>query len=372
MPSPKFRIIDADGHVMEPPGMWERYIGPEYRDRAPRVVRGPSGRSGFESGGRVSPRPECISLAMRGAFAARVREHLGEYLEAEYNAESQIKAMDAGGIEIAFLYPTQGLYMASIDDLAPELAIAICRAYNDWMLDFCAAAPDRLRPVGMLVALHDPTLAAQEVERLAARGFKAVFVRPNPIRGRNLDDPAYEPFWAACERRGLAVGIHEGVGAYLPEAGADRFRNFFACHAASHPMEQMLAMLALIGGGVLERHPQLRVAFLESGCGWLPYWLWRMDEHGQQTEGVAGEPQLSMKPSDYFRRQCWISCEPDEPYIPHVLDFIGEDRLLFASDYPHPDHKWPETLETMLALPVPDSARRKILWDNPAALYGLA
>src|SRR3989441_3890080 len=248
MPSPKFRIIDADGHVMEPPGMWERYIGPEYRDRAPRVVRGPSGRSGFESGGRVSPRPECISLAMRGAFAARVREHLGEYLEAEYNAESQIKAMDAGGIEIAFLYPTQGLYMASIDDLAPELAIAICRAYNDWMLDFCAAAPDRLRPVGMLVALHDPTLAAQEVERLAARGFKAVFVRPNPIRGRNLDDPAYEPFWAACERRGLAGGIHEGGGGDLPQAGAPRVWDIFPRPPPPLPLEQMRAKPAHLCG----------------------------------------------------------------------------------------------------------------------------
>lgn len=371
MPSPRFRIIDADGHVMEPRDMWQRYIEPRFRDQAPRVAQRPDGRAGFESAGRLSPRHEAVSTAVRAAFASRIREHLGEYLAAGYDPASQIRAMDEGGIEISFLYPTQGLYVAAIDDMDAGLAIAICRAYNDWIVEFCAYAPARLRPVGMLTALHDPALAVGEAERLAARGFTALFVRPNPIRGRTLDDAAYEPLWAACERLGLAVGIHEGVGAYLPTAGADRFASFFACHAASHPIEQMLAMLALIGGGVLERHPRLRVAFLESGCGWLPYWLWRMDEHWETTMGIDGEPALPARPSDYFRRQCWISLEPDEPYLPRVLDVIGEDRLLFASDYPHPDHKWPETVEAMRALPIAEAAKRRILWDNPAAFYAL-
>ncbi len=367
-------IIDADGHVMEPAGMWERYIEPAFRDRAPRIVRDPSGVLHIDSDGRRCPRVDGVnrvSAAMRRAFSERVRESLGPYLRADYDAASQIRAMDEGGIEIAYLYPTQGLYTAAIDDLDPALAIAICRAYNDWIVDFCAFAPARLKPVGMLVGLHDPALAVREVERLAPRGFTAIYVRPNPIHGRRLDHADYEPLWGACERLGLAVGVHEGVGAHLPTAGADRFESFFAGHAASHPMEQMLAMAALIGGGVLERHPALRVAFLESGCGWLPYWLWRLDEHWEKTEGIEGEPALSMKPSDYFRRQCWIACEADEPDVPRVLDVIGEDRVVFASDYPHPDHKWPETVETMLAMPLGDAAKRKILRDNPAALYRL-
>jgi predicted TIM-barrel fold metal-dependent hydrolase len=372
MAARRFRIIDADGHVMEPPGMWERYIDPAFRAQAPRVVARPDGRTGFLSAGTLSPRYECVSTGMRAAFAARVREHMPGPLAAQYDAPSQLAAMDEGGIEVAFLYPTQGLYVAAVDAMDPALAIAVCRAYNDWLVDFCAADPARLRPVGMLPALHDPAAAVAEVERVAGRGFRAVFVRPNPVRGRNLDDPAYEPLWAACERLGVGVAVHEGVGAFLPEIGADRFRTFFATHAACHPMEQMLAMLALVGGGVLERHPRLRVAFLESGCGWLPYWLWRMDEHWEATRGVPGEPDLPAAPSEYFRRQCWISCEPDESYVPQILDLIGEDRILFASDYPHPDHRWPETAEAMLAMPLPDGAKRKILWDNPAAFYGLA
>lgn len=368
---PRFDIIDADGHVMEPVGMWERWIDPAFRDRAPRITRGPDGRTVFLSGGRHSPRAECISPAMLASFAARTAAYLGEYREAGYTAAAQLRAMDAGGIEMAFLYPTQGLYVAAVDDLDPALGLAVCRAYNDWVRDFCDPAPERLRPVAMLVALHDPALAVAEARRVAARGFAGVFVRPNPIRGRTLDHADYEPLWAECERLGLAVGVHEGVGAHLPTAGADRFRGFFATHAASHPLEQMLAVLALIGGGVLERHPGLRVAFLEAGCGWLPYWLWRLDEHWEKTRGIAGEPELPLRPSEYFRRQCWVSCEPDEPYLPRILDLIGEDRVLFASDFPHPDHTWPETAEAMRAVPLPAATRRKILWDNPAALYGL-
>jgi len=369
-----FKIMDADGHVMEPAGMWQRYIAPAFRERAPRIVRGADGRSRITVAGLACPRdegPNSISPAMREVFNARIQEAAGAAAP-DYSPPAQIRAMDAGGVDVAFLYPTQGLYTASIDTLDPDLAIAVCAAYNDWLKEFCAHAPDRLKPVAMLVALHDPSLAVAEAERVAAAGFRAVFIRPNPVRGRRLDDPAYEPLWTTCERRGLAVGVHEGQGALLPAAGADRFDTFFQSHAASHPMEQMLAMLALIGGGVLERHPGLRVAFLESGCGWLPYWLWRMDEHWEQCRGIAGEPDLPLAPSEYFRRQCWISCEPDEPYIGRVLDLIGEDRLLFASDYPHPDHKWPATVDSMLAMPIPDAAKRKVLWDNPAALYGLS
>jgi predicted TIM-barrel fold metal-dependent hydrolase len=350
--------------------MWESYIAPAFRERGPRLVRTEAGRTQITVDGRGCPRitgNNSISVAMREAFGARTREVMGQY--ADYSAATQIRAMDDGGVDVAFLYPTQGLYTAAIDDLDPALAIAICRAYNEWILDFCAHDPARLKPVAMLVGLHDPVAATAEAARVAQAGFRGVFVRPNPIRGRRLDDPAYEPLWALCEARGLAVGVHEGQGALLPAAGADRFSSFSASHAASHPMEQMLAMLALITGGVLDRHPGLRVGFLESGCGWLPYWLWRMDEHWEKWEGVAGEPRLPIKPSDYFRRQCWISCEPDEPYVGRVLDWIGEDRLLFASDYPHPDHKWPETVETMLAMAIPDAVKRKVLWDNPAAFY---
>ena len=143
--------MDADGHVMEPAGMWQSHIAPAFRERGPRLVRGDDGRTRITVDGRICPPlagNNSISLAMREAFSSRTREAMSQY--ADYSAATQIRAMDDGGVDLAFLYPTQGLYTASIDDLDPGLAIAICRAYNEWILEFCAHDPARLRPVAML------------------------------------------------------------------------------------------------------------------------------------------------------------------------------------------------------------------------------
>jgi predicted TIM-barrel fold metal-dependent hydrolase len=136
-------------------------------------------------------------------------------------------------------------------------------------------------------------------------------------------------------------------------------------------MEQMMALLALIEGGVLERHPKLRVAFLESGCGWLPYWLWRLDEEYEELRWEVKDT-VKMKPSEYFRRQCFIAIEPSEPYLDRIIDDIGSDNLLFGSDYPHMDHK-PDIVEKAVALQeqLGQKTVQKILWDNPARFYGL-
>jgi predicted TIM-barrel fold metal-dependent hydrolase len=136
-------------------------------------------------------------------------------------------------------------------------------------------------------------------------------------------------------------------------------------------MEHQMALLALIEGGVLERHPKLRIAFLESGCGWVPYWLWRLD---REYKDMAWEVKdnVKMKPSEYFRRQCFIAMEPSETYLPEVINYIGADNLLLGSDYPHMDHE-PTIVMDVVALEDRLSKKtvQKILWDNPARFYGL-
>jgi predicted TIM-barrel fold metal-dependent hydrolase len=133
----------------------------------------------------------------------------------------------------------------------------------------------------------------------------------------------------------------------------------------------MMAMLALIEGGVLERHPKLRVGFLEAGCGWLPYWLWRLDEEYENLHWEVKD-NVKMKPSEYFRRQCFIEIEPSEPYLAQIIQYIGSDNLLFGSDYPHVDHK-PHVVEAAVALQEQLSREtvQKLLWDNPVRFYGL-
>jgi predicted TIM-barrel fold metal-dependent hydrolase len=222
------------------------------------------------------------------------------------------------------------------------------------------------------IARHEPEQMVAEAERVAGFGWKAVTLWPNPLGGRLLSDAAYEPFWSACERLGLGVGIHAGSHGRVPTAGADRFRSRFGQHACSHPLEQMLALLALVEGGVLERHPGLRVAFLEAGAGWLPSWLWRLDELAYRYASADVAKHVRRKPSEYFRRQCFISVEPGEPGLVEVVRSVGEDCLLFGSDFPHVDHDGDIVTRAVgLRGSLSEPVVRKRLWDNPARFYGL-
>ena len=130
-----------------------------------------------------------------------------------------------------------------------------------------------------------------------------------------------------------------------------------------------MALLTLVTRGALQRFPTLRVAFMEAGCSWLPYWLYRLDEHVELT-GWKDAPGLDLLPSEYFKRQCWIACEPDEELARFVVEVIGDDRLVFASDFPHPDSKYPDTVATFLGLPgLTGENRRRMLFDNAVEFY---
>ena len=355
-----YKIIDADSHVIEPPAMWGQYLEPKFREFAPSADMKIKGEPISQ---KISPQVQAEGNKQM------MQAHPHAYLN-RYNPESHVQSMTQMGIDVAFIYPNYGLWLFAIDSLPAEVMGAFVRAYNTWLYEeFCSYDPARLKGVAA-VNQHDPEDMVKELHRSANLGWKAVFLRPNPVKGRILSDPAYEPFWAACEDLDMAVGIHEGHWSRLPTTGADRFNTRFALHACSHPMEQMMALLALIEGGVLERHPQLRIGFLESGCGWLPYWLWRLDEEYQVTPWEVKD-RVRLMPSEYFRRQCFIAVDPSEPYLSQLIDYIGSDNIIFGSDYPHMDHK-PDIVSQIVQLEK-DLAKEtveKILAYNPTRFYG--
>ncbi len=170
--------------------------------------------------------------------------------------------------------------------------------------------------------------------------------------------------WPCTRRSACAAGT---------TIGSDRFTSFTARHACSHPLEQMTAMVALLLGGVLERHPALRVAFLESGTGWLPYWLARLDEHREwmRTTECA---DLSASPTEYFARQCVISSDPEDPLAATVIEHVGADHVIWASDFPHPDASFPTAVDEFLEgiASVAETERAAVLWDTPLRFYDLA
>ncbi len=218
-----------------------------------------------------------------------------------------------------------------------------------------------------------PAETASAARHAAELGLPGVVVRPNHLADVYLDGAAFDPLYAVCEETGLVLGVHEALGVRAPTIGHDRFTGFAARHMCSHPLEQMSAAVALLLGGVLERHAMLRVAFLESGTGWLPYWLARLDEHREWMEATecAG---LSLAPSEYFARQCVISSDPEDALAAFVVGEVGADHVIWASDFPHPDAHFPDAVDVFLGglAAVDYSARRAVLWDTPLAFYRLA
>jgi len=350
------RVIDVDAHFGEPPEAWSHYLESRYHAAMPRWVKDNQGRERLCLGGKLLPYipapPKPLLREIRGAFEPVAR----------------VADMDRAGIDVMVIYPTTGLYFFSIED--PSLCTALCRAYNNWARDYCAHDARRLMAPA-IVPQHDVGDAVTEARRgLEQLGLCGVFMRPNPIGGRTLDHPAFEPLWALLEERNAPLVLHEGTTQDVPQAGNDRYDNFMFRHMLSHPFEQQMALLSLICGGVLERHPGLKVLIVECGVGWLPYWIDRMDDHITHW-GHASVP-LRCKPSEYFARQCWVAADGDERLLPFTIAALGDDNVCFSSDYPHPDHDFAGVVDGIKRMPgLSESSKRKILSTNASRLFGL-
>ena len=340
------RIFDADAHVIEP----ARVFAPWNGERLPMDLPA------------ATPMHPCGDIKL-----------LADQFEHGFDAPSYLRAMDAQGIDVAVLYPSIGLFVPYLPSLSPAESADACRSYNEWIADYCAASGGRLFGAGIL-PLADVTRAEHEVKWCADASLVAVMARPNHLYGRNLGDPTYDGIHAAIAELGLVLAVHEGLGLRGPTIGADRFTGFAARHALSHPMEQMAAMASLVLDGALERHPSLRVAFLESGTGWLPYWLHRLDEHIEWLADTECD-ELSLSASEYFARQCVISSEAEDALAASVISAVGADHVLWASDFPHPDAVFPGSVGAFLANleehGAPEEDAYDVLWSTPLDFYRL-
>jgi predicted TIM-barrel fold metal-dependent hydrolase len=379
-------IADSDMHVLEPPDLWQRYIAPEFRHAAP------VGMTELRRDLRVKVKSHVVLRlgpvrAVREAKGAGIgwrAEQEEAYAAAEargWDAQAQLDAMDREGVDLAVLFPSRGLFVLGLDSvdqmgadgLEPEFAAAIARAYNDWLHDFVSHAPDRLHGAAM-VAPHDVSSAAAEVERTVSQyGFKAVYLSPGVVGRKPWHDRHWDPLWAACERAGVPVCFHGGGRTWLRpdfslgEIFGDRLMMW---HCFNQPLGCMAACVSLCGGGVLERFPNLKAAFLEGNCSWAPWLIHRLDEHYEWV-GWYEARDLSHKPSEYFRRSCFLSVDADEETVVHFLDWFGDRNLVFSTDYPHGDAQYPHAVETFEKLAIPEASKLRILGDNWSRLYGI-
>jgi predicted TIM-barrel fold metal-dependent hydrolase len=370
--------VDADGHILEPPDLWERYLEPEYRDRALRIVLDENGLEELSIGGTrsfMSRKGFPSTLGAMGApdFAAMARDPARTYVnEAPFGSmdpNERLKVLDAEGIDAAVLYTTIGLlWEAELED--PELSQAYTRAYNRWICDFCADSP-RLVPTAHL-SLSDPQAAARELERAVADGARGAYVAPFTHDGRPLGHPDNDAVFAAAQDLDVPFAIHPTFepqwtkGARMGTWENVKQLRLLASVTASDGVRHQFT--TLFDYGVFDKFPRLKVIVLESGGGWIGYWLDRIDAVYGHTF-IGTRVPLANKPSDYFRERVWISCDPDERTIPALVERFG-NRFMWASDFPHADHT-PEYIDDLdeLADGFTDASRPAFLGANARELF---
>jgi predicted TIM-barrel fold metal-dependent hydrolase len=356
--------------------MWDDYLDPAFRERRPKCVLDDNGKERIAVEGKLLGNPRGIgslgSVGVRQGTVALGSLKYNEGRKGGFDPHARIVDMDADGIDAAFLYPSIGLFTGAVE--APDLAAAMCRAYNRWLADYCKPYPDRLFGVAML-PMQSVERAMEEMRYARETlGMRGGFLRPNPYHGKKMmNDPMYEPFWQLAEDLDFSIGFHEGsANGTMPTVGVDRFENDrSARHMISHTMEMMLAALSVIWGGVADRHPKLRIGFLESGGGWIAPWLDRMDRHFDDKGFNGTAPK--MRPSELFERNCWISFEPVEDSIAVLADYIGPHKIMWATDYPHQDGFFPGAPQMMrdrLASVSPETARQ-VMAGGALGFYGM-
>jgi predicted TIM-barrel fold metal-dependent hydrolase len=363
-------IIDADGHVMEPFELWEERLPEEYKDWGWKRTKSAAGEE-VSFLGRVSGFEWTVgSLCTPGALSAGGR--LDRDLDTEVDAGAhdpvrRIELMDEQGVAVSVLFPTMTLGLDDIPD--PGFRSADARAYNSWIADFCTHDPVRLR-YAAVIPLAELDWALAEIDRAVADGATTVMVSPIPTPdGRDLGSPELDPVWSRLVDAGLPAVVHASNPA-SPALGMVHLWRNRGQWQMGVPFQLQLAVMHVIDGGVLDRHPELRIGFFEGDVGWLPHWLGRLDETYAKMALVTSPPPRGAV--DQFRAQCVISGEPADLGFAAAVDLVGADHVLWASDWPHQDGAWPDPILLLRdRVDLTDAQKRACFVDGPARFYGI-
>jgi uncharacterized protein len=370
-----FRVYDADTHVNPAAEVLEQYIDSSFRSRLPElakyrapVSRGVDGSDGLHNY-RVATkfyRRILGEAAPRQSFTGRESRWRGNKMPRpgvqDDRPDNRVEDMDDEGTDIHFLIPGSWLSLHDLPD--PCFEVAMIRAYHRHMADFCGQFPSRLK--GLIVAsARAVDEAAREIREWGNSPW-AVAVKPLLPRDIPADHPDLEPIWRAAQDHDLPIAHHSSTWnpPYYP-GYRDVWDNIFLGRMASHPWGAMRFVASFIGGGIFDRYSSLRMGVLECGFGWLPFWARRMDE---QAAYVGGTAQLKHRPSEYItsgRFFCSIERQEGEDMFNAVTGFLGDEVLMYASDYPHSECQFPNSVDNILAWSSLDADRRKkLFWDN--------
>jgi uncharacterized protein len=336
-------VVDADGHCTEPTDGLAKYLPSEYASRAPKSVKDNLGHGRMILEGRIWGKSEGLGQSVSGPFAPHIRHSrpgMSDPLQ-------RLPDMDEEGIDVAIIFGTPvALTVNGLQDKG--LAAALCHGVNQWMVEYCSTDPKRLKGVG-LIPCQDPPAAVRELDYLAANGIVSAML-PNNVYGINLGDRGFDPIYAAAQEIGMPLSVHPQTGhdgqygvSGVMGAGSERMEKYSYVHMTAFPFELMIALMHMIGEGVFDRYPRLKVAYMEGGCGWIPFWSQRLDEHFEKLRPQWSDCQR--KPSEIIQsEQVSFTCEPEEDILPYVLDTVGPSQVMYASDYAHWDSEFPESV----------------------------
>ncbi len=376
-PFPYDGTIDADGHLLEPDWLWERYIDPAFRDRAMGIDVDADGLEYLRIDGRSSERTVRGVISLMGAMGeddprpSPERRYMDSIPYGAGDPSERLALLDKEHLDGVLLYGTvELLWECEVTD--PALTDAYCRAYNRWIADFCRDSGGRLNPVAHL-SLLDPEAAARELRRAVADGCVGAWVAPFTHSRKAHGHPDHDVLWRTAVELDVPVAVHPTYEpGYCTPVRFDGFGR-----AAEFHYNVMLrqgsqqALLSFFTHGTLERFPDLRLGVLESGMGWIGSFLDRADAVFE-TISARGLP-ISTRPSELFARQCFLSGDPDETAAPLIMDHVGAQCFMWATDYPHPDHPgtWVDAL-TRLVEPLSEPTRAALLGGNVRRLYRLS
>jgi predicted TIM-barrel fold metal-dependent hydrolase len=365
--------VDSDSHLLEPDELAQEYVAAKYRDLTPQVVER-EGIAYLQIEGRVFNELPIAAASVPNGLSDLDKTLRTKWNEVPAGAKepgARLQVLDTEGLTATVLYPTIGLIYAGIRD--HQVAAATCEGYNRWVADFCKTAPNRIHAIGT-VPLQNVEMAVEELKHIAKLGLCGATIRPTPYNGRRLNDPAYDRFWTTAQELDIPISVHGSFAIdTIPSVACDRYPNsdLFFSHAICHPLEQEMASMDIICGGVLARYPKLRVSFLEAGSGWILYWLDRLDGHFEKMGRLV--PWMKEKPSDYFRRQCWIAYDADESTLRYVVDHGLGENILWGADYPHFDCLYPGALNELREKldKFPEQVGDRLLRRNPSKFYNV-
>jgi predicted TIM-barrel fold metal-dependent hydrolase len=373
------RVIDADGHVEENPETFsDKYLDPSYRALRPRVT-GMDGLAYWMIEEQLYPRrvgPGCHNLGTPTSYNGQLAAHARAKTDTVASMElsdigARLKAMDEEDIAVQVIYTT--LFLAYPLTTNVGLATALTSAYNRWMGDRLSGQ-ERIK-WSAVVNLDDVAAAVQQVRE--AKKLGAVSVMVLGTAGDDLlDHPRLLPFYEAVAAENLALGVH--VGWSCPAVN-NLYSHIYPSGVIAFHIPLMMAFTALVGGGVLDKFPDLRVVFLEAGCQWVPFIIERM-HHRYKNQGSAlrkflpqTAPAQQLPVMDYIKRgNIYFSTEVEDEILPHVLDLVGEGQVIFGSDMPHGDRERCAARMLEERSDIGASAKASILEHNPKRLYGIA